>query len=95
MCHIHVDEDGTPFTTTSISEFNDHCTTTEGHRDEGKTFAAVAVSSFTFSIPFKPLGNDGSKGVADMHIMCNDCDPEQDKEIKIVKAKPQARSKKK
>ena len=62
-CDIHLDRNGKGFTTASIEEFNDHCTTTEGHRDEGQVICQDAVSSLLWSMPFKPLGKDGSKGI--------------------------------
>ena len=82
-CDIHLDRNGKGFTTASIAEFNDHCLTTEGHRDEGQVICSGCGELFTWSMPFKALAEDGSKGIG--HIMCNDCNPKQDKEIKVIK----------
>ena len=94
-CDIHLDRNGKGFTTTSISEFNDHCKNTEGHREEGQLICSGCGELFMWSMPFKPLDTDGSKGIGNLKIMCNDCNPKQDKEIKVIKVQQQKQGAKK
>jgi hypothetical protein len=70
-CDIHVDKDGNGFSTSKIEEYNHHCLTTEGHREEGQTFCPGCNTLIEFSIPFMPLDNTGSKGMGP--IRCDDC----------------------
>ena len=82
-CYLHTDKKGKFFETASIEEWNAHCTTAEGHREEGQAFCAGCGDLVMFSLPFHPLGPDGSKGVKP--IFCNECDSKKVKDIKVVK----------
>jgi hypothetical protein len=86
-CDVHVDKKGKGFTTTSIEEWNAHCTKAidPPHREEGQDFCPGCGELVTFSLPFKPLAADGSKGIGP--IVCNDCESKNPKDIKIVKVK--------
>jgi hypothetical protein len=87
-CDIHLDKNGKGFTTASIDEYNHHCLTTEGHREEGQTYCIDCGELVNWSTPFKPLAHDGSKGIGP--ISCDDCAPDnKDKDIQVQKVEVQ------
>ena len=87
-CDIHLDKNGIGFSTSKIDEWNHHCSTVEGHREEGETNCPDCNTLIKFSIPFKPLAVDGSKGIGP--IWCDQCATDNvDNDIQVQEVKVQ------
>ena len=82
-CDLHVDKEGNSFKTTSVQDWNAHCSTAidPPHEEEGNFRCDTCGDTYHAKLPFHKLGADGSKGI---HFTCNECG-EENKDLEMTK----------
>ena len=65
-CDVHLDKEGNSFTTKSLEDWNNHCTTAiePPHEEEGNFTCNTCGDTYHAKLPFHKLAPDGSKGIA-------------------------------